>query len=131
MAFNVENYIKKKSKPVLRRVADETVSRVTSGLPNSTRNLAESMSTALLNSGSSYNVVDALAGLKIDSIISGAADEFFQLAGKAVNRTGSKSLGDLRSIGKESTMNYLTEINPATKILSKKNKDSQTTLSVI
>ena len=131
MAFNVGNFVKDTAKSAVNKLVDDAVGKISSGLPMNTKLIADSAAKSLFNIGASYESVQALAAAKTDNIISGGADEFFALAGKAVNRTGGVNLKDLRRLGEESLNSYLRNINPTTKIASKRKRDELEILSVL
>jgi len=131
MAFNVNNFIKNNSKPVMNKLVDNIVGGIVAGLPTSTKSIATSISQSLLNSGSSYTSVDAMSSLKTDSIISGADPNFFAIAGKSLDRASGVSIASLRRSGSESLNQYLSSINPSTKIASQKSRDEFEVISIL
>lgn len=131
MAFNVGDYIKETSKSAVTKLVDNIVGGIVAGLPTNTQLIATSISQSLINSGSSYRTADALTSLKTDNVISGAANEFFALAGKDINRAAGTSIAALRRGGTDTINSILTGVNPETKIASKRGKDDYEILSVI
>ena len=131
MSFNVGNFIKSSSKSAVVRMVDNIVGSIVSGLPMNTTALASSISQSLIQSGSSYQTADTMASLKTDSIISGAADEFFALAGRQTNRLGGSTVSELRRLSSETLSSHLLNVQPETKINSKLYKDNYEVLSIV
>jgi hypothetical protein len=131
MAFNASNFTKNTSKSAVEKLVDNVLSKVTSGLPMSAQLTTDSTAKTLFNIGASYESVEAFASRKTDSIISGAADEFFAIAGKAVNRASGAPITQLRRSSDESVNSYLENVNPTTKITSKRKRDEYEVLSVV
>jgi hypothetical protein len=130
MAFNVGNFVKDTAKSAVGRLVDKVLGNVTPGLPMNAQLTADSTAKALFNIGASYESVEAFASRRTDSIISGAADEFFAIAGKSVDRAAGASIADLRRSSTESVNNYLQNVNPSTKIKSKRSRDEYEVLAV-
>ena len=131
MAFNVGDFIKDTSKSAVNKLVDNIVGGIVAGLPTNTQLIASSISESLINTGSSYKTADAMTSLKTDNIVSGAANEFFALAGKDINRAGGATIASLRRGGSETLNSILTGVNPETKIAAKKGKDDYEILSVL
>jgi len=131
MAFNAGKYIKNTAKSSVERMVNNVVSDIVSGLPGSTTLITSSTAQTLFNIGASFDSVSAFASSRTDNIISGAADEFFAIAGRTVNRAAGVDLSNLRSVSRESLNVYLQQINPTTKIASKRGRDEYEILSVI
>lgn len=131
MAFNVGDFVKDTSKSAVTKLVDNIVGGIVAGLPTNTQLIASSISESLINTGSSYKTADAMTALKTDNTVSGAANEFFALAGKDVNRAGTVNIAQLRRGGTDTINSILTGVNPTTKIASKKGKDEYEILSVL
>ena len=131
MAFNVSSFIKDSSKSAITRLIDRSVGSVVNGLPMGTTSIATSVSQSLIQGGSAFSTADTLTSLKTDSVISGAADAFFALAGKEISRVGGSSIADLRRTSTDSLTSHLLHIQPETKIAANKSKDSFEILSVL
>lgn len=131
MAFNVGNFVKNTAQSAVDKLVNDVVGKVTSGLPMASQLLASSSAQTLFNIGASYESVQALTSKKTDAIISGAADEFFALAGKEISKAAKINVSKLRRSAMEDINTFLNDINPATKIASKKRKDALEILSVV
>ncbi len=131
MAFNASSFVKDTAKSAVSKLVDKVTGNVTSGLPMNAQLTADSTAKALFNIGASYESVEAFASRKTDSIISGAADEFYAIAGKAVDRTSGSSVANLRRTSTESVNSYLQNVNPTTKINSKRKRDEYEVLAVL
>lgn len=130
MSFNVGNFVKSTSKTPTQKITDDVISRATNGLPTSVQSIASSSANALLNCGTSLSGVAAITSNMTDSVVSGGADEYFAIAGLVKSRAAG-SMSDVRRGSSEGIMNYLQNINPSTKINSRKGSDSLTILSVV
>lgn len=131
MAFNPSNFVKDTTKSAIDRLVDRVLGNVTPGLPMNAQLTADSTAKALFNIGASYESVEAFASRRTDSIVSGAGDEFFALANKTIDRAAGASIADLRRAGTDTVDNYLQNINPATKVKSKRARDEYEVLAVI
>jgi hypothetical protein len=120
MAFNIGKFVKSAAKTVGNKVLDDIVSSVTSQLPMNTSSSARSTAETLFNVGASYDSISAFAAQKADCIVNQKAEVFYGLAGKDPSRVASADLKKLRSRAVEDTNQYLTDVNPSTKIASKK-----------
>jgi hypothetical protein len=121
MAFNVGDFVKGTAKSALNKLVDNVVGNVVSGLPMNSKLAAKSTAESLINAGASYTQVEAMSALKVDNITSGAAPEFFAIAGKDVSRA-SAAIGALRH-NSDSTDSYLNNVNPETKMAKRRSKD--------
>ena len=131
MGFSVGNFVKSASKSAVDRLVDNVVSSVSVGSPINVKSIASNISQSLLASGSSYASMSSITSLKTDSIISGAASEFFALAGKETGRSLGVSVSDLRRLSTDTLTSHLLNINPETKIAANKAKDQYEVLSVL
>lgn len=131
MAFNVKDYVKDSQKSPVERVIDPAVANATNGQPNGTRGIAESTAKLTFDTAGSYENITALSSIKTDNIVSGAADEFYALAGKNTERASRVNLKRLRRISDEDTNSYLNNTNPATKIGAVKKGNSIEIISVL
>lgn len=131
MAFNVNSYIKDTAKSAATKILDRVAERVTAGMPSNTKTIVNSTAQTLFNIGASYDSVESLASKKTDNVVSGAADEFFAFAGRAINRTGGAAISQLRRGNQETTSSYEANILPATKIEQAKTSNSVEILKAI
>jgi hypothetical protein len=130
MSFNAGNFIKSTAKSVVNRLVDDIVNKAISGLPQNSKLLASSTAEALLKTGSSFKNIEAFSANRTKEVASNSADEFYVLAGKSTSRVAAGSLSKLRRAGQDKDVQgFLQNINPATKINSK--KDDLEVLSVI
>lgn len=120
MAFNIGKFVKSAAKTVGNKVLDDIVSSVTSQLPMNISSSARSTAETLFNVGASYDSITAFAAQKADTIVNQKSEIFYGLAGKDPARVASADLKKLRSRAVEDTNQYLTDVNPSTKIASKK-----------
>ncbi len=116
MAFNVKDFIKDDMKSPIDRILDTIISSVSNGKPNSSKGIAESTAKSFFDVAASYESVSAFSSVKTDSIVSGAADDFYAFAGKNSERASKADLSKLRRLSSEDTNSYLNNVNPATKI---------------
>ena len=129
MSFSAGSFIKDTGKSVIDRLVDNVVKNTTSGLAQSSQLLAKSTAESLIKSGSTYQNAEALSSLKTSEVTSGAADEFFAIAGKSTSRSAAANISKLRRAGEDTDIEgYLQEVNPSTKI--NKKRDSREILSV-
>lgn len=120
MAFNVGKFVKSAAKTVGNKMLDNLVSSVTSQLPMNITSSARSTAESLFNVGASFDSISAFAAKKADSLVNQKAEVFYGLAGKDPSRVASADLKKLRSRAVEDTNQFLKEVNPSTKIQSKK-----------
>lgn len=120
MAFNVGSFVKDSAKSIIGSAVDNIIGNVVSNLASNSRLPAKNVAESMFNIGASYQSVEAFSALKTDSIISGASNEFFGLAGKEPSRIGATNMADLRSKSVNDLKVYLQKINPETKISNKK-----------
>ena len=120
MAFNIGKFVKSAAKTVGNKLLDDIVSSVTSQLPMNISSSARSTAETLFNVGASFDSISAFAAQKADSIVNQKAEVFYGLAGKDPARVASADLKKLRSRAVEDTNQFLTDVNPSTKIASKK-----------
>lgn len=130
MAFNVGKFVKSSVKTVGNKMLDNLVSSVTSQLPMSVTSSAKSTAESLFNVGASFDSISAFAAQKADTLVNQKAEVFYGLAGKDPSRVASADLKKLRSRAVDDVGQYLNEVNPATKIASKK-KDSSIIMDAI
>jgi predicted TIM-barrel enzyme len=130
MAFNIGKFVKSAAKTVGNKVLDDIVSSVTSQLPMNISSSARSTAETLFNVGASYDSISAFAAQKADCIVNQKAEVFYGLAGKDPARVASADLKKLRSRAVEDTNQFLNDVNPSTKIASKK-KDASVILDGI
>lgn len=131
MAFNVNDYVKDSAKSPVDRIIDTVVRSSSNGKSNNAKSIAESTAKTFFDIASSYESVSAFSASRTDNIISGAADEFYALAGKNSDRTIKVDLNRLRRISSEDTNSYLNTVNPATKIGAVKKNNTIEILSVL
>ena len=131
MAFNVGNFVKSSAKSAVTKMVDDVVRGVAAGLPSNVTAISGNIAQSLVNTGSTFRTVDAMSSLKTDSIISGAAEEFFALSGNSLDRGSGVNISSIRNVGSESLNNILKNVNPETKIAGKKSSDSLQILAVI
>lgn len=131
MAFNVKDFVKDSQKSPVERVIDTVISASTNGKPNGLKGIAESTAKSFFNIAASYESVSAFSSTKTDNIVSGAADEFYALAGKNTARASKVDLNKLRRLSSEDTNTFLNNSNPATKIGAVKKGNSIEIISVL
>lgn len=124
MAFNIGNFVKSSAKTVAGKLLDNIVQSVTSQLSSSISSNAKSTADSLFNVGASFNSITAFAAKKTDSIVNQKAETFYALAGKDPARVASVDLKRLRTRATEDVNSILQEVNPSTKIASKKKDQS-------
>ena len=120
MAFNVGKFVKSAGKSIGNKMLDNLVSSVTSQLPMNITSSAKSTADSLFNVGASFDSISAFAAQKADTLVNQKAEVFYGLAGKDPARVASADLKKLRSKAVEDVNQYLQDINPSTKIASKK-----------
>lgn len=123
MAFNVGSFIKDSAKSILGNQIDRIIGNTVSNLASNSKLPAKNVAESMFNIGASYKSVEALAALKTDAVVSGAADEFFGLGGKVPSRIGSANMADLRSKYVNDLQAYMKNLNPETKISENKSKN--------
>lgn len=116
MAFNVKDFVKDFVKSPVERIVDSVVSAASNGKPNGTKNIAEASAKTFFDVAASYESISAFSTAKTDNIVSGAADEFYAIAGKNSQRASKVDLNRLRRRSSEDTKTFLDNVNPATKI---------------
>lgn len=131
MAFNVNDYVKDSAKSPVDRIIDTVVRSSSNGKSNNAKSIAESTAKTFFDIASSYESVSTFSASRTDNIISGAADEFYALAGKNSDRTIKVDLNRLRRISSEDTNSYLNTVNPVTKIGAVKKNNTIEILSVL
>lgn len=131
MAFNVKDFVKDSVKSPVERIIDTVVSAVSNGKPNGSKGMAESTAKSFFDVASSYESISAFSSIKTDSIVSGAADEYFAFAGKNSQRASRTDLSRLRRLSTEDTNSYLNNVNPATKIGAVKKGNTIDIISVV
>lgn len=131
MAFNVKDFIKNDIKTPIDRIIDTITSAVSNGKPSGSKGVAENAAKSFFDIASSYESVSAFSSVKTDSIVSGAADEFYAFSGKNSERASKADISKLRRISTEDTASYLSNVNPATKIGAVKKGDSIEIISVV
>ena len=129
MSFNVGRFIKNTGKSVVNRLLDDAVNKAISGLSQNSKLVAGSTAESLFNTGSSFKSVEAFAATRTKEVTTNSADEYYVLAGKATSRVAAGSLSKLRRSGDTDVQSFLQNVNPSTKINSK--KDELTVLSVL
>jgi hypothetical protein len=120
MAFNVGNFIKSSAKSVGNRILDSVVTSVTSQLSQSLVSSARSTTDTLFNVGASFDSISAFAAKRTDSIVNQKAEMYYALAGKDPARIASADLKRLRTRASEDINEYITDINPSTKVATRK-----------
>ena len=131
MAFNVENFIKSTAKTIIGRIIDNATTTAISGGSRNAQLIAKTTAQSLFNIGASFDSVEAYSTQKTDTILSGASDEYFAMAGKSPSRVAANKLSSLRRIGTESTNIYLNNINPQTKVANAKSKQEFVSLTAV
>ena len=130
MAFNVGKFVKSAGKSIGNKMLDNLVSSVTSQLPMNITSSAKSTADSLFNVGASFDSISAFAAQKADTLVNQKAEVFYGLAGKDPARVASADLKRLRSRAVDDVGQYLNDVNPTTKIASKK-KDSSMIMDAI
>lgn len=120
MAFNTGKFIKSAAKTVGAKMLDNIVSSVTSQLPMNVTSTAQSTAETLFNVGASFDSITAFAAQRTDSIVNQRAEMFYGLAGRDPARVASADLRRLRSRAVEDINLFLNDVNPSTRIASRK-----------
>lgn len=131
MAFNVSNFVKSTSKTLAGRVVDNATTTAISGGARNAQLIAKSTAQSLFNIGASFDSVEAFSTQKTDTILSGASNEYFAIAGKSPSRVAASGLPALRRTGTETTNIYLNDINPQTKVANAKSSQKFMTYTVV
>jgi hypothetical protein len=131
MAFNVGNFVKSTSKSIVNRIIDNATSTAIAGGSRNAQLIARNTAQSLFNIGASFDSVEAFSTQKTDTILSGASNEYFALAGKSPSRVVAGALNSLRRTGNESTRVYVNSINPQTKVANAKRDQVFTTYTVV
>lgn len=130
MAFSTSNYVKDSDKPFTNRIIDPIVNSTTYGMPSSSTSLAASTAESMITQGSSAAAAAQIATSRTDNALSGAADEYYAIAGKDPTRAARVSLQQMRRT-KLSTKDFVNKINPQTKIASFKSDDTIEIITVL
>lgn len=131
MAFNVSNFVKSTSKSISNRILDNATTTAISGASRNAQLIAKTTAQSLFNIGASFDSVEAFSTQKTDSILSGASNEYFAMAGKSPSRIAANKLSSLRRTGSESARVYVESINPQTKVANAKSNQQFTTYTVV
>ena len=131
MAFNVKDFIKNDVKAPVDRILDSITKAVSNGKPNGSKGVAENAAKSFFDVAGSYESVSAFSSVKTDSIVSGAADEFYAFSGKNSERASKADISKLRRISTEDTTSYVNNVNPATKIGAVKKGNTIEIISVV
>lgn len=131
MAFDVSNFVKSTSKNIVNRVVDGATTTAIAGGPRNAQLIARTAAQSLFNIGASYDSVEAFSTQKTDTIVSGASDEYFALAGKSPSRVSANKLSALRRTSTESAQMYVNNINPQTKVANSKSNQEFVTYTVV
>ena len=131
MAFNVSNFVKSTSKSISNRILDNATTTAISGASRNAQLIAKTTAQSLFNIGASFDSVEAFSTQKTDSILSGASNEYFAMAGKSPSRIAANKLSSLRRTGSESAKVYVESINPQTKVANAKSNQQFTTYTVV
>jgi len=120
MAFNVNKFVKSAGKSIGGKILDNVISAATSKLPMGLLSSATSTAESLFNVGASFESISAFSTQKTDSIVNQSAEMYYALAGKDPARVAGADLKLLRRSSTQSLGVHLQEINPTSKIASKK-----------
>lgn len=131
MAFNVGNFVKSASKTISSRIIDSATTTAISGSSRNAQLIAKTTAQTLFNIGASFDRVEAFSTQKTDSILSGASDEYFAIAGKSPSRIVGGQLNSLRRTSNESSQVYIEKVNPQTKVANSKNNKDFITLTAL
>jgi hypothetical protein len=131
VAFNVSNFVKSTSKSISNRILDNATTTAISGASRNAQLIAKTTAQSLFNIGASFDSVEAFSTQKTDSILSGASNEYFAMAGKSPSRIAANKLSSLRRTGSESAKVYVESINPQTKVANAKSNQQFTTYTVV
>jgi len=131
VAFNVSNFVKSTSKSISNRILDNATTTAISGASRNAQLIAKTTAQSLFNIGASFDSVEAFSTQKTDSILSGASNEYFAMAGKSPSRIAANKLSSLRRTGSESARVYVESINPQTKVANAKSNQQFTTYTVV
>lgn len=124
MAFNPSNFIKSTAKSAGDKILNEIVNNSTTGMPTSVISSAKSITESLFNVGASFESISSFASQKTDSIVNQGSDHYYALTGKDPARAAAVDIAKRRRANIDDTSSYLEQINPATKIKSKRNNNS-------
>ncbi len=120
MAFNVGKFVKNTAKSAGDRILGDIISSATSGMPINLISSAKSTAESLFNVGASYESISSFASQKTDSLVNQGSDFFYALAGKDPARASAADIKQRRRVNLDSIDTFLDEINPSTKIKSKR-----------
>lgn len=131
MAFNVKDFIKDSAKSPVEQIIDTAVASASNGQPNGLKGIAEATAKSFFDVASSYEAVSAFSSAKTDSIVSGAADEYFAFAGKSSERASKGDLSRLRRLSSQDVNTFLSTVNPVSKIGAVKKGNTIDIISVL
>jgi hypothetical protein len=131
VAFNVSNFVKSTSKSISNRILDNATTTAIAGASRNAQLIAKTTAQSLFNIGASFDSVEAFSTQKTDTILSGASNEYFAMAGKTPSRVAANKLSALRRTGSESAKVYVDSINPQTKVANAKSKQEFTTYTAV
>lgn len=131
MAFNVSNFVKSTSKTITGRIVDNATTTAIAGSSRNAQLIAKTTAQTLFNIGASFDSVEAFSTQKTDTILSGASDEYFAIAGKSPSRVAATGLNALRRTNTESAQVYVDKINPQTKVANAKGNQEFVTFTAI
>lgn len=125
MAFNASDFVKSSAKSASQKIVDSSISSLTRGLPTSTKSIAGAASGSLLAGGSTNQSIGDLTRNVVNTTVTGAAAEFFT---QASSRISGSVASQRNTVG---VNDYLLDVNPSTKIGSRKAKDEYEVFAVL
>jgi hypothetical protein len=128
---NASRFIVDTFKSPVRKIIDGISSAIFGNLPSNAIGVSQSSAKALFDVGAAYDSISSITAAKTDSIVSGAADEFFVFAGKTVNRAAGVDIARLRTMQSENPQTYINDINPSTKLARMEENRADLFISVI
>ena len=128
---NASRFIVDTFKSPVRKIIDGISSAIFGNLPMNAIGVSQSSAKALFDVGAAYDSISSITAAKTDSIVSGAADEFFVFAGKTVNRAAGVNIARLRTMQSENPQTYINDINPSTKLARMEENRADLFISVL
>jgi hypothetical protein len=128
---NPADYVKSTNQSPIDRLVTSAISNSVSGSSSNAKQVAQPVAENYLNIGLSYSSVEAFAALQTDKLLSGASDAYYAFAGKSTSRTGASDIAHLRRNRLSTTQEYLSKINPSTKIAGNRNSGEVEILTVV
>lgn len=131
MAFNVNDYVKSTAKTVANRLINNLTTSASTAGGSNLLSSASNISQALFNVGASFESISSLASQQTDALVSSGASVFYKLAGKDTTKVIGSDISSTRRANLDDINVYLTQINPSTKIASKRKSDSSVIIDAV